>query len=190
MLFFTHHHPCCILMGKSQSLSARTSTKPIDKPILNLLDLVDNDPIPEAGRNELAEAPRIRRQFVEKLRLQQIDIDRIGKSGSHPHGFPRPPWPEQEEALLRRESYHSGLYDSILHCNLELSKEIFRGVGRCNVCRNVDVRQPPSGFLPMPAAARKYILNGYLPLRIAPVTLSPESSWGECFTASPMQQEV
>ena len=35
----------------------------------NPLDPVDNDPIPEAGRNKIAEALRIRRQIVEELSL-------------------------------------------------------------------------------------------------------------------------
>jgi hypothetical protein len=57
----------------------------------NPLNLVDDDPTPEVTRNEVAEALRIRRQIVEKLRFQQIDIDRIGESGSNPCGFSGPP---------------------------------------------------------------------------------------------------
>jgi hypothetical protein len=50
--------------------------------IRNPLHSVDDDPTPEAARNEALEALRIRREIIKELRLQQIDIDRVWESGS------------------------------------------------------------------------------------------------------------
>ena len=99
--------------------------EPMDlvQQIGNPLDLVDDDPPAEVTGYEVAEALRIRRQIIEKLRFQQVNIGRIGESGSDPRGFSGPSWTEQEEALTCRRLDLSGIHNSILHSILELSRQ-------------------------------------------------------------------
>jgi len=64
------------------------------------LDLVDDDPVVEPGRNEVAKALRIRSQFVEQFRFQQIDIDRIRECRSYPCGLSCPSRAERKKLFF------------------------------------------------------------------------------------------
>jgi len=83
----------------------------------NALHLVDDDPVGVPWRDEFAQAVGVREQFRVQRRVQEIEVQGVGKPLSQPCGLSCSPGTEQEEALAQGERavQQSGIHDSILH---------------------------------------------------------------------------